>query len=224
MAAHERRCFAEAAGVPIENIQMHFMQDGRPTRGEFMTGEAVFFGGSGAYSVLDDHPWIRDMLASLREAVELGRPAYASCFGFQGLSRAMGGEVISDDSRTEMGGTPLELTNEGVQDGLFGALPPEFFGQQGHQDHVVGLPKGVTLLARGFDIEAQAFRVDGVPFWASQFHPELRRRHTIERFEHYVEHYLAEDTNVEAVYAELKGKPETPEVGDLLARLIRGDF
>lgn len=224
MAHHERQCFADAARVPVDHIHMHFMQDGRPTDAELTGSDAVFFGGSGAYSVLDDHPWITAMLEGLLEAVELGVPAYASCFGFQGLARAMGGEVVHDEARTEMGGTSLLLTNEGSSDGLFGGLPGQFFGQQGHTDHVVGLPKGVTLLVRGDSIEAQAFRVNGVPFWASQFHPELRQRHTIERFEHYAAHYVPDGTDVDAVRADLHSRSESPEVGELLARLVRGEF
>lgn len=224
MAAHERQCFAEAARLPLDHVGMHFMQDGRPSRGVLTGCDGVFFGGSGAYSVLDDHPWIHDMLSGLLEAVELGVPAYASCFGFQGLAVAMGGEVVHDLDRKEMGGTVLRLTEDGATDGLFSALPANFYGQQGHEDHVVAVPRGVTLLARGQGVEAQAFKVDGVPFWASQFHPELRKRHTIERFEHYIERYLTEGHDVDAVLADLHSRKETAEVSELLARMIRGEF
>lgn len=224
MAAHERRCFAEAARLDVDHIRMHFMQDGRVTREEARSVDAVFFGGSGAYSVLDPHPWIADMLGGLLDAVEWQVPSYASCFGFQGLARAMGGKVIQDEKRKEMGGTPLDLTTAGVSDPIFGPLPPRFYAQQGHKDHVVGLPEGVTLLVRGDNVEAQAFKVDGAPFWASQFHPELRKHHTIERFEHYRAGYLGTERSADEVLEDLRSRPETPEVGDVLARLVRGEY
>lgn len=223
MSAHERACFAEAARLPIDHVAMHFMQDGRPSHGSLASVDAVFFGGSGAYSVLDDHPWIDQMLAALIDAVESGFPAYASCFGFQGLARAMGGEVVHDEARKEIGGTPMQLTEAGGRDGLFSPLPGRFWAQQGHKDHVVGLPAGVTLLVRGEGVEAQAFRVDGAPFWASQFHPELRRHHTLERFEHYLGDYLG-DGDEDAIIEELRSLPETPELGEVLARLVRGAY
>ena len=88
----------------------------------------------------------------------------------------------------------------------------------------MGLPDGVTLLVRGDNVEAQAFKVDGVPFWASQFHPELRKHHTIERFVHYRAGYLGTGRDPDEVLADLESRPETPEVGDLLARLVRGTY
>lgn len=224
MAAHELRCFAEASEVPPDCVNVHFMQDGRLSKSEASSVDAVMFGGSGAYSVLDTHQWIDDMLGSLLDAMEWQVPAYASCFGFQGLARALGGTVVQDLARQEMGGTYLTLTEAGQSDPLFGPLGESFYAQQGHKDHVVKLPAGVQLLARGRRVEAQAFKVDGAPFWASQFHPELRKHQTIERFHHYREGYLGNPADLDAVLADLEARPENPEVGRVLARLARGEF
>jgi GMP synthase (glutamine-hydrolysing) len=224
MATHERRCFAEAAEIPKDHVSVHCMQDGRLSRAQALRADAVVFGGSGAYSVLDTHQWIDDMLGSLLDALEWRLPAYASCFGFQGLARALGGQVIQDITRQEMGGTYLTLTEEGKRDPLFGPLPENFYAQQGHKDHVVRLPAGVSLLARGRNVAAQAFKVDDAPFWASQFHPELRKHQTIERFHHYREGYLGDPAELDAVLEDLESRPENPEVGKVLARLARGAF
>ena len=219
MCAHERMCFAERADLPLENVTVHSMTAGRPTAGLMRRYDAVFFGGSGAYSVLDDVPWIRDGLDTLEEVASLGLKAYASCFGFQGLALALGAEVINDDDLTEMGSTLLRLTPDGVDDPVMGVLPSPFWAQEGHHDHVMTLPDGVDLMAIGDKVRLQGFKVHGVPFYASQFHPELTVARTVDRFRHYQEHYI--DERAEEVLAELQGGADTPEMGQVLARLAR---
>ncbi len=224
MAAHERRCFARAARMDADRLRVRPMADG-PVRPHELAGfDTIFFGGSGAYSVLDDVDWIRWGLDALRRVIDARVPAWASCFGFQGLALALGGEVIHDEDRQEMGATWLRPTPEGRTDPLIGTLPAQgFWAQEGHHDHVTRLPAGVTPLVTGQISPQQAFRVDGVPFWASQFHPELTVRATIERFHHYRHHYTADDDH-HRVLAALERGQDTPAVGDLLARLIRGGF
>jgi len=221
MSLQERRCFADRAELPIDAVDLWPMAEGRPDRGRLAGYDAIFFGGSGAYSVLDDVPWIRDGLRTLVDVAELRVPAWASCFGFQGLALALGGEVIRDDARQELGAYEIALTDAGRADPVIGVLPPVFWAQEGHHDHVMGLPNGVTLLAVGQNIRNQAFRVDGTPFYASQFHPELTVETTVERFLHYAALY-AEPGAADAVVTHLRSGLDTPEMGSVLGRLVRG--
>jgi GMP synthase (glutamine-hydrolysing) len=218
MLAHERMCFAERSGLPLEQVHVHPMVHGRPDRAKLQSYDVLFFGGSGAYSVLDNVPWIHDGLAVLQEVVDLGKKSWASCFGFQGLSLAMGGTVIHDDDLTEMGATQLTLTPAGRADPILSVLPEPFWAEEGHHDHVIDLPNGVTLLATGSKVRNQAFKVNGIPFYASQFHPELTVQRTLDRFIHYRDHYIEEDAD--AVFAMLAAGQDTPEVGQLLRRLV----
>ena len=220
MAAHERRCFAERSRLPIESVAVHHMTEGRPSRELLRRHDVAFFGGSGAYSVLDDVGWIKDGLATLIDVVELRLPAWASCFGFQGLALAMGGEVVADVARQELGSVQLSLTEAGKEDPILSVLPPAFFAQQGHHDHVDGLPRGVTLLATGAAIPHQAFKVDGAPFWASQFHPELTAESTLDRYLHYRRLY-SRDADADAELARMKAGIDTPEMGEVLPRLVQ---
>ncbi|MFT7519890.1 MAG: GMP synthase (glutamine-hydrolyzing) [Kiritimatiellia bacterium] len=223
MARHEAQCFCTMARLEADELDVHFMVDGRPAD-ELLEGyDAIFFGGSGAYSVLDDTEWIRATVPVMLRVIDRGLPAWASCFGFQGLALALGGRVVHDESRTEMGSTLLHLTAQGELDPLFGTLPTSFWAQEGHQDHVVDLPPGVTQLARGDGVHAQGFRVDGKPFWASQFHPELVLAATLERFFHYAEHYM-DPSELDSRLQVLVGGQDTPQVGELLARLVRGHW
>ncbi len=217
MAAQELRCFQESALLP-ELTKIHAAETPLDDR-LFERYDLFFFGGSGAYSVLDTHGWVRNMLDFFVRVVDRKVPAWASCFGFQGLSLALGGEVNRDDDRQELGAFPVDLTEAGRDDPLFGALPDTFPVQLGHHDHVDRLPSGVTLLVTGRKIRNQAFKVDGAPFWASQFHPELRKHTTIERWNYYKEHYADPATarEIEAVFA---ASPDTEEVQSVLARFV----
>lgn len=220
MALQERRCFAERSSLPVDRVDLHFMADGSPDRPKLRRYDAIFFGGSGAYSVLDDIDWIKAGMRTVLDVVEERIPAWASCFGFQGLAKALGGEVIRDDERQELGSYLTDLTDEGRADPVLSALPATFWAQEGHHDHVMKLPPGVTLLATGRGIKNQALRVDGTPFYASQFHPELTSETTIERFVHYASLY-SEPGSAERVVAMLRAGSDTPEMAQVLARLVR---
>ncbi len=219
MLGHEHLCFSERSGLPLDHVDVHCMVDGKPGRARLEAADAVFFGGSGAYSVLDAVPWIRHGMEVLQQVVELRVPAWASCFGFQGLSVVLGGRVVHDDDLTEMGSTMLALTAAGLADPVVQVLPQTFWAQEGHHDHVVELPAGVTALATGQRVTHQAFKVDGAPFYASQFHPELTVQHTLARFRHYQDEYISEDA--EAVFRRLAAGEDTAEMGDVLPRLVR---
>jgi GMP synthase (glutamine-hydrolysing) len=217
MATQELRCFQESAHLP-GLIKIHAAAT--PLDDRLLNSyDLFFFGGSGAYSVLDSHGWVRNMLDFLVRVVDAKKPAWASCFGFQGLALALGGEVNRDDDRQELGAFPIELTPQGMKDTLFGTLPPVFPAQLGHHDHVDRLPSGVTLLATGQKIYNQAFKVDGAPFWATQFHPELRKATTLERWNYYREHY-ADEEKAREIDAIFEQSPDTEVVQGVLARFV----
>jgi GMP synthase (glutamine-hydrolysing) len=172
----------------------------------------------------DNTVWIRTAIEALTNVVEQRVPAWASCFGFQGLGVALGGRVERDDSKTEMGSVLLELTEEGRKDPLLSALPQKFWAQEGHHDRVVELPAGVTLLAEGSEVKEQCFKVDGAPFWASQFHPELTLENTLLRFRHYSQFYLQTGEDWDERFRIMKQGEETSQMSQVLERLVYGHF
>lgn len=216
MAQQELRCFRDTAGLP--NLEM--VHASAAPLDDRLLDEArmFFFGGSGAYSVLDPHPWVRQMLDFLVRVVDRKVPAWASCFGFQGLSLALGGEVNRDDLRQELGAFPIDLTGAASDDPIFGPLPATFHAQLGHHDHVDRLPSGVTLLATGRKIHNQAFKVDNAPFWATQFHPELNKSTTSERWNYYRSHYADDEASAAAIDRAMAEAPDTLEVQTVMRR------
>lgn len=222
MAEHERSCVGAVCRLDPAEILVHTALT-EPLHADDLLGvDAVFFGGSGAYSILDPHPWRQGAIDALKRVIDARLPAWASCFGFQGLAMALDAEVVHDPARAEMGGVQLQLTAEGSADPLVGMLPRDFWVQTGHQDHVEVLPEGCLRLATGGVGVEQLTRVDGAPFYASQFHPELDVEAIVYRFEFYADHYAQGDPEGFARrLAALQNTPDTPEMVQVLQTLVR---
>lgn len=181
--------------------------------------DALLVGGSGDHSVLDETPAIRGFIDFLAEVCERGFPTFASCFGFQGLALALGGRVVADASRAEVGSYPLTLTAAGHADPLFAALPSPFIAQLGHKDHVTALPSGVDNLAHSERSSFQALKVAGKPIYATQFHPELTWKDNRMRFMRYMDTYGALFGAQEA-QERLDSHVPGPAANTLLARFV----
>ena len=69
-------------------------------------------------------------------------PVFASCFGFQLVVEALGGKVIADPDRMEMGIYPIRLTLAAQADLLFHDSPDGFLAVSGHKERAVDLPAG----------------------------------------------------------------------------------
>lgn len=216
MAAQELRCFHATTGLDMPKVHASTVPLDRAL---LDSADVFFFGGSGAYSVLDTHGWVRNMLDFLVRVVDARKPAWASCFGFQGLALALGGQVNRDDARQELGCFPIDRVPSA--DPVFGPGPAEFYAQLGHHDHVDVLPPGVTLLCTGRKIHNQAFKVDGAPFWAAQFHPELRKATTMERWNYYRSHYADNEAAAARIDALMEASPDTPEAEQILRRFVQ---
>ncbi len=213
MAAHELHCFQLFTGLPLRVAQGTLGQLG-PAE---LEADLLLFGGSGRYSVLDGHPWVRRMLDFLVEVAEAGVPAWGSCFGYQGLALAMGGRVVRDDARARLGAYEVEATPEAADDPVFGQLPARYKTQFGHHDHVVELPRGVRLMARS-EGRYEALTVEGSEFRAAQFHPELTGELTLSRFEHYKDLY--DHDAYDEVVARITAWKDTGEVQRILPAMV----
>lgn len=219
MRQQEVRCFARVLQCEPSAIAVHDLISGRPDAEALERADVVLLGGSGDYSVVSGGRWLPEALAAMRELVDRGQPTFASCWGFQALSLALGGEVVTDVSRAEIGTHRLQRTNAAGDDSVFSALPDQFLAQMGHQDIVVRLPANAVLLASSSTVENQAFGIRGKPIYGTQFHPELDRAAIIERlwaYPQYVEKAVGVpmDQFVETCQ-------ETPESNDLLPRFVR---
>lgn len=198
MRQHEVESFARVLECPVENIGVFDLLHNPLTREELTEADMFLLGGSGHYSAVtpsDVSPprgelkdWLERALDSLRLVHDTGQPTFASCWGFQGMARAMGGRVVKDIERAEVGTHRLYLTDAGKADPIFAPLGDSFLGQMGHEDHVVELPRGATILAYSDKVAHQAYRFDDAPIYCTQFHPELNHDDLLIRVKNYPEY------------------------------------
>jgi GMP synthase-like glutamine amidotransferase len=121
-------------------------------------------------------PWLAGEKRAIAAAVRDGVPFWGVCLGVQLLAASLGARVYPGP-KAEVGLLPVELTDEGRADPVFGALPTSLLTLQWHGD-TFDLPEGAVRLAGSTAYPNQAFRV-GAAAYGVQFHlevsPELAR-------------------------------------------------
>ncbi len=182
--------------------------------------DAVLVGGASEASVLepDRYPFVNDIQRLLGRCVARRQPVFASCFGFQVAVLGLGGHIQRDEADFEMGTLPLQLTEAAADDPLYGPVPDGFLAVSCHRERAVEAPGGCTVLAFT-DACVHSFRVDGAPFWAFQFHPELDRQRFIERLGVFRSGYTDSDDHYERTVARFH---ETPHSNGLVRRFVDG--
>ena len=218
MAAHEVFCFRRALGLEPDQLQVFDLLADAPPAELFDAIDVVLIGGSGDHSVVRGGPWLSGALGAMETLYERFIPTFASCWGFQALARALGGRVVTDHGRAEVGVLRLDLTEAGRRDPVFGPLGGGFPAVIGHEDIVDELPEGAVSLASSATVENEALKFSGKPIYATQFHPELDRDDLIQRIAAYPP-YLAL-TGAASVEEFCATTPATPGATSLLRRFV----
>jgi GMP synthase-like glutamine amidotransferase len=117
------------------------------------------------------YPYLPDVRALLRRAVDEELPTLGVCLGAQLLAVAMGGRVERNPDGPEIGAQLVAKRTVAATDPLFHSLPITPDVLQWHVDAVTVLPAGALQLASSPVCENQAFRV-GRLAWGLQFHIE----------------------------------------------------
>ena len=220
----ERESFAARSGLDLRQIEPWSLLESAPTLTEARRFDAVLIGGSGDYFVSKNHLPNQDRFFEFLQEVTLtGRPMFASCFGFQCFTQALGGEIVYDPERTEVGTFDLELTEAGQGDEVLGILPAGFPAQMGRKDRATRLPDDAVHLASSDLCPFQALRWQRAPIWATQFHPELDHATNRQRFENYAAGYQAA-MSPEELQASFDSYRPSPHTEQLLPRFLEVVF
>ena len=222
MCHHEVQVFARALKTTPDMIDVFDLLHNPLTDLELKNTDMFLLGGSGDYSAAGEGEWLQRALDSLRLVHNSNKPTFASCWGFQAMARAMGGQVIHDLAHSELGTHQLSLTDEGKTDPVFSPLGDCFLAQMGHEDYVVELPPGAICLASSDRVQNQAFRFADAPIYCTQFHPELSKADLLVRLECYPK-YVEKIARIP--FAEfVETLRETKETEELLPRLVAQFF
>ena len=125
----------------------------------------------GPMSVNDEAelPWLADEKRAIGEAVRGGKPYWGVCLGVQLLAASLGASVYPGP-HPEVGLLPVDLTDEGRADPVFGPVQRDLVTLQWHGD-TFDLPAGAVRLASSPAYANQAFRFERA--YGVQFHLEV---------------------------------------------------
>jgi GMP synthase-like glutamine amidotransferase len=138
--------------------------------------DAAILGGT-IHLILEDHEWLKRIVAWLREYRELKRPLLSICGGHQMIAVRFFKEnqLVKRDNGPVNGTYPIRLTKSGRASPLFEGMTatPQLHFANGY--HVIPSPREkLKILATTADSPAVA--VDyGDHWYGTQFHPEARK-------------------------------------------------
>lgn len=187
--------------------------------------DALVVGGASEASVLEleRYPFVHDCIALMRASIERGLPVFASCFGYQLATLALGGTIVRDESDFEMGCIDITLTSDATEDILFRDFPSPFPAVAVHRERSLAPPPGTIPLAFT-DACNHAFRVIDKPFWAFQFHPEVDREILIERLTIFQQHYTDGADHLQEILSAARETPDSNKLFELfIDRVLIGD-
>lgn len=219
MKPQEVECFRWAMQCERGQMDIFDLTAGEPlTETQLRRSDLVVIGGSGNYSVAQGGSWWNAAADNMARLHDRSRPLFASCWGFQALAQALGGTVVTDPSRAEVGTIEVFVTEAAHDDPVFQGVGPTLLVQSGHQDIVETLPDDAVSLASSDRVTHQAFTFPDKPIYGTQFHPELNREALIERVRAYPQ-YVEEIAGM-SVDEFIDHCEETPDSVALLRRFI----
>ncbi|MGE0640647.1 MAG: type 1 glutamine amidotransferase [Thermoanaerobaculia bacterium] len=214
----ERDCFVELSGLSPDQFRWrNLVAEPQISWMDVEGFDAVVIGGAGAHSVTEEYPFTAPLARVVERLAAARRPLFGSCWGHQFIAKALGGEVLTDLERKELGTLPISLTEEGSRDPWLAGLPRSFGVQLGHHDRVTRLPANAIELAFSALCPNQAFRLADAPVYGAQFHVELDKPRMLARAKVYGETYLSEAGDLAKLDAALG---PTPESATLFSRFL----
>lgn len=127
-------------------------------------GAIIIGGGPGRLSLGDE------VSSSLKSVFEgLGVPVLGVCYGHQLLAHLYGG-LVAPSPKPEFGPAEVKVV---LRDPLFEGVPDTFTAWLSHNDEVVRLPEGFSVLASSKECVYQAVKTKTGPIYGVQFHVEV---------------------------------------------------
>ncbi|MEI7036889.1 glutamine amidotransferase [Fulvimonas yonginensis] len=136
----------------------------REVAGALITGSAAM--------VTERAAWSERTAGWIRDAMDAQLPLFGVCYGHQLMAHALGGRVDYLPGGREIGTLPIELTAAAADDPLTQRLPASFRAHTTHEQSVLEVPAGATVLARSERDPHHLLRY-GPSAVSVQFHPEF---------------------------------------------------
>ncbi len=208
MKSHEKEHVARSGKINLSQITVLDALTEKLEDIFFEDADLVVLGGSGEYSIFADLPCIEDLKKWLRKALDENKPVLGSCLGAQFMAEFLGGKVVTEEARYEVGTFAVDLTVNAKKDPLFYDFPKSFRAQIGHHQTIIKVPEGAEILAQTAKA-VHAFAWPGLSLYAMQFHPELTKETMLERVDRCREAYAGESGAYEAIIETVEESPYT---------------
>ena len=138
--------------------------------------DGLMFSGSPLH-IYDRTPEVTRQIDFARAAFTAGLPTWASCWGLQLATVALGGTVRRNPRGRELGvARAITATPPGRSHPLLAMRPPVFDALCSHIDELEQPPPGAVVLAQNELCSIQALTVElpsGSIFFGTQYHPEF---------------------------------------------------
>ncbi len=129
-------------------------------------------GPMGVYQLQDpQYDYMHKEIEYIEKAISLGKPILGICFGHQLLASIMGGEVIRNEEKREIGWFDVEILN--AKSPIFMDMENPFHVFQFHNDQVSKAPVCSEVIANSPNCNIQALKYNDYPIYSVQFHPEI---------------------------------------------------
>lgn len=132
--------------------------------GALITGSAAM--------VTERAAWSERTAGWIRDAMDIELPMFGVCYGHQLMAHALGGRVDYLPGGREIGTMLIEVAQQAAHDPVAAALPASFRAHTTHEQSVLELPKGATVLASSARDPHHLLRY-GENAVSVQFHPEF---------------------------------------------------
>lgn len=132
--------------------------------GALITGSAAM--------VTERAPWSERTAGWIRDAMDQELPMFGVCYGHQLMAHALGGRVDYLPGGREIGTVSLKVLDHAKEDPLGATLPAQFRAHATHEQSVLELPKGTTVLVSSERDPHHLLRY-GKNAMSAQFHPEF---------------------------------------------------
>ena len=125
-----------------------------------------------ASMVTERAAWSERTAGWIRDAMDAELPLFGVCYGHQLMAHALGGRVDYLPGGREIGTMMIQVTEQAKDDPVAVALPLAFRAHTTHEQSVLEVPKGATVLAGSARDPHHLLRY-GRNAVSVQFHPEF---------------------------------------------------
>ncbi|WP_246827091.1 MULTISPECIES: glutamine amidotransferase [Rhizobium] len=162
---------------------------------------------TGSWSMVTDREdWSERLAEWTRMIVSSGSRLLGVCYGHQLIAHALGGEVDYHPNGREIGPKQIKLTDSGLQSPWLRYSPPSFSAFLTHEQSVLQLPEGATVLGRSQHDPHQIVSY-GHNILTVQFHPEFTTDIMRACIEHRRDKLVADGEEVDSLLDSIESLP-----------------